>query len=113
MPIFFFDVSDDGDVLRSPDVIGTEHPNKECIPDEVADLLANIARDHLPDCSNYTFSVSVRDSDERVIYKATLALRADGYDRHVLDAISAASRPRCSHAPERGAGRPDQLRRSA
>ncbi len=57
-------------------VIGTEHPNKECIPDEVADLLANIARDHLPDCSNYTFSVSVRDSDERVIYKATLALRA-------------------------------------
>jgi hypothetical protein len=76
MPIFFFDVSDDGDALRSPDVIGTEHPNKECIPDEVADLLANIARDHLPDGSNHTFSVSVRDSDERVIYKATLALRA-------------------------------------
>jgi hypothetical protein len=73
MPLFFFDVTDDG-APRSPDGIGTEHPNKECVPAEAADLLANIARDHLPDGSHRSFSVSVRDSEGRVLYKATLAL---------------------------------------
>jgi hypothetical protein len=74
MPLFFFDVTDDG-MSRSPDDIGTEHPNQECIPAEAADLLTNIARDNLPDGSHRAFSVSVRDSEGRVIYKATLTLQ--------------------------------------
>jgi hypothetical protein len=74
MPLFFFDVADDGDKPRAPDHMGTEHPSKECIPAEAADLLVGMARDHLPDGPNRSFSVSVRDSDSRVIYKATLSL---------------------------------------
>jgi hypothetical protein len=76
MPLFFFDLTDDGDEPRQPDPIGTEHPTKECIPAEAVDLLANIARDRLPDGKDRTFSVSVRDNEGQVIYKASLALRA-------------------------------------
>jgi hypothetical protein len=75
MSLFFFDVADDGAPLVLDD-IGTEHPDKECIPDEVADLLGNVARDNLSGGSNRTFSVSVRDSDDRIIYKATLVFQA-------------------------------------
>jgi hypothetical protein len=75
MSLYFFDVTDNGDEPRSPDSIGTEHPSKECIPAEAADLLANLAWDHLPDGSHRTFSVSVRDNEGRVIYKATLSLQ--------------------------------------
>jgi hypothetical protein len=71
--LYYFDVADDGDKPRLPDHMGTDHPGKECIPEEAADLLAGIARDHLPDGSHPSFSVSVRDSDSRVIYKATLS----------------------------------------
>lgn len=76
MPLFFFDVTDDGDEPRHPDPIGTEHPSEECIHAEAVDLLANIARDKLPDGMDRTFSVSVRDNEGRVIYKASLALHA-------------------------------------
>jgi hypothetical protein len=76
MSLYFFDVTDDGDESRSPDSIGTEHPSKECIPAEAADLLANIAWDLLPDGTHRTFSVSVRDDEGRVIFKATLSLQA-------------------------------------
>jgi hypothetical protein len=70
-------VTDDGDdAPRAPDDMGTEHPDKECIPDEVADLIANVARDRMPCGSNRTFSVSVRDGDDRVIYKASLVFEA-------------------------------------
>lgn len=77
MPMFFFDVTDDGGEPRSPDDIGTEHPSKECIPEEAADLLANIARSHLPDGSRRTFSVSVRDDQGQVIYKVALFYQAE------------------------------------
>jgi hypothetical protein len=73
MPLFFFDVTDDGDEARRPDPIGTEHASEECIPAEAADLLANIARDHMPNGPRRSFSVSVRDRENRVIYKATLS----------------------------------------
>ena len=76
MPLFFFDVTDDGGAPRSPDDIGTEHPDRECIPAEAADLLANVARDHLPDGSHRAFSVSVRDDQNQIIYKATLSYQA-------------------------------------
>jgi hypothetical protein len=76
MALFYFDVTDDGDEPRSPDDIGTEHPSKECIPAEAADLLTNVARDRLPDGAHRTFSVSVRDDEGRVVYKATLSLQA-------------------------------------
>jgi hypothetical protein len=79
MPLFFFDVADDGDKPRLPDHMGTEHPSQECIPAEAADLLAGIARDHLPNGPNRSFSVSVRDSDSRVIYQATLSF-AGGWE---------------------------------
>jgi hypothetical protein len=59
MPLFFFDVTDDGDEPRHPDPIGTEHPSEECIHAEAVDLLANIARDKLTDGMDRTFSVSV------------------------------------------------------
>ena len=60
MLLFFFYVTDDGDVPHVPDDIGTEHPSKECIPAEAADLLANFAWARLLDGTPRTVSVKLR-----------------------------------------------------
>jgi hypothetical protein len=80
MPLFFFDVIDSSDPSHPTDSIGTELANREAIPDEAADLLANIARGELPDGSKRTFSVSVRDDQGRVFYKATLSYQGGWCD---------------------------------
>jgi hypothetical protein len=75
MPLFFFDVKVDDKPRDGRDDVGTDHSSKECIPAETADLLATISRDHL-DGSHRSFSVSVRDTEDSVIYKAKLTFEA-------------------------------------
>ena len=75
MPLYFFDVIDDGEP-GSPDEIGTDFPDKESIPDEAVALLANVARERLPDGTHRTFSVSVREAEGPVMFKATLSFQA-------------------------------------
>ena len=77
MPLFFFDVTDDGDAPRPPDEIGTEIPDKKSIPDEAIDLLLNIALDRLSGRLHRLLAVGVRDEEGRILFKATLFFHAE------------------------------------
>ena len=75
MSHFFFDVTDDGRP-NVADAIGTELAREE-IPAEAQMLIANIARDRLPDGVHRNFAVTVRDAESRAVYRAALTLRAE------------------------------------
>lgn len=74
MPVFFFDVSEDGAINHS-DPLGTEIPKAD-IPDEAVGMISCITADRLPDGLKRIFSVSVRDEAGGVVFKATLSLIA-------------------------------------
>jgi hypothetical protein len=73
MPLYYFDVIDDRQPGTS-DAIGTDLIDRFSVLDEAQSLLANIARDRLPDGLHRTFSVSVRNEEGRVIFTAELSL---------------------------------------
>jgi hypothetical protein len=75
MPMFFFDLTDDG-APSSPDIIGTDLFDKYWIPEEAQALLASVARDRLPNGLHRDFSVSVRDEFGQPVFVATLSMQA-------------------------------------
>jgi hypothetical protein len=76
MPLFYFDVVDDGEP-SVPDVIGTDLKDRSVIPAEAQSLISTIARDRLPDGLERRFSVSVRDSASLVVFEADLSLKSN------------------------------------
>ena len=71
MTLYFFDVMDDGKPARRME--SERNSDRNAIPDEA---VAFIARDRLPDGAHRSLSVSVRENEGPVIFKATLSLQA-------------------------------------
>jgi hypothetical protein len=77
MPLYFFDFNDDDDrVPSAPDTMGTDLPSLALVPEEAVAVLANIARDRLPDGNSRVFSASVRNEEGLVIFTASLTLKS-------------------------------------
>jgi len=76
LPVYYFDFDDGGQA--SCDKLGTEFANLEAVADEAVAVLADIVRDNrLPSGSHRVAAVSVRNSESRIIFKATLTLRSE------------------------------------
>jgi hypothetical protein len=75
MPLYFFDFKDDS-APSPPDTMGTKLPSLECIPEEAVAVLANNAKDRLPDGNHRVFSASVRNEEGLVIFTASLTLQS-------------------------------------
>jgi hypothetical protein len=78
MARYFFDI-DDGEP-HSRDMVGTELPGREAVRREATGILPDIAREELPDGNHRSFACSVRDESDRVIFVATLTLKAAWQD---------------------------------
>jgi hypothetical protein len=77
MPLYFFDFNDDDELApRAPDTMGTDLPSLASVPGEAVAVLANIAKDRLPDGDHRVFSASVRNEEGRVIFTASLTLKS-------------------------------------
>jgi citrate lyase beta subunit len=71
MPLYFFDVTDNGRGL--PDTEGTELADLEAARQEALATLGEIARDKLPDGDRREFVIRIRDGDTSLM-RATLSL---------------------------------------
>jgi hypothetical protein len=71
MPLYFFDVTDNGSGL--PDTEGTELADLEAARQEALATLGEIARDKLPDGDRREFVIKIRDGDTSLM-RATLSL---------------------------------------
>jgi hypothetical protein len=80
MPLYFFDFDDDGLAQSSPDTMGTDLPSLASVPEEAVAVLANIAKDRLPDGYNRVFSARVRNEEGLEIFTASLVFNQDGPD---------------------------------
>jgi hypothetical protein len=76
MPLYFFDFDDDGRTPSAPDTMGTDLPSLASVPEEAVAVLANIAKDRLPDGDRRVFSASVRNEEGLVIFTASLTLQS-------------------------------------
>jgi hypothetical protein len=76
MPLFYFDVVDDREP-NVPDVIGTDLNDRFEIPAEAQSLIAIMACDRLPDGLVRCFSVTVRDGNKVVVFRADLSLNSN------------------------------------
>jgi hypothetical protein len=76
MPLYFFDFDDDGRAPSAPDTMGTDLPGLASVPEEAVAVLANIAKDRLPDGDRRVFSASVRNEEGLVIFTARLTLQS-------------------------------------
>jgi hypothetical protein len=76
MPLYFFDFDDDGRKPGTPDTIGTDLPSLASVSEEAVAVLANIAKDRLPDGHNRVFSARVRKEEDLVIFTASLTLKS-------------------------------------
>ncbi|MDB5617305.1 MAG: hypothetical protein JWQ24_1543 [Tardiphaga sp.] len=74
MPLYFFDVTDDGAVNHS-DPLGTDM-SKADLAEEAVAMIVSIASDRLPDGMTRVFAVSVRDDQNTVVFRASLSLAA-------------------------------------
>ena len=71
MPLFFFDVIDDGLVV--PDALGTVCPNPEAAKTEAAQALGEMARDALSSSDGgRNMSILVRDHESTPLVKVHL-----------------------------------------
>jgi hypothetical protein len=75
LPLYYFDF-DDGR-QASCDKLGTEFANLEAVADEAVAVLAEIARNRSPSGNHCVLAASVRNSEGRVIFKATLTLQSE------------------------------------
>jgi hypothetical protein len=75
MPLYFFIFNEDS-APSPPDTMGTELPSLECVPEEAVAVLANNAKDRLPDGDHRVFFASVRNEEGLVIFTASLTLRS-------------------------------------
>src|SRR4051812_16769076 len=78
MPLYFFDVTDNG--RGFPDTEGTELADLEAARQEALATLGEIARDKLPDGDRREFAIKIRDGDGALM-RATLSLM-DGTPQH-------------------------------
>jgi len=77
MPLYFFDFNDDDEPgPRAPDTMGTDLSSLTSVPGEAVAVLANIAKDRLPDGNHRVFSVSVRNEEGLVMFTASLTLKS-------------------------------------
>ncbi len=79
MPLYFFDVIDNGVLTR--DEFGVELPGVEEARGEAVVLLPDIARDELAGGECHTFACSVRDERDVVVYRGTLTFQGERPDR--------------------------------
>ena len=75
MPLYFFDVVDNGVVSR--DEFGVELTGFDEARGEAIVLLPDIARDELPDGERHVFACWVRDERDRVVYRGTLTYQGE------------------------------------
>ncbi|MET3889150.1 hypothetical protein ABIE41_000226 [Bosea sp. OAE506] len=80
MPHSFFDI-DDGSA-PCIDTTGRDLPDDAAARWFGLDTLPDIARDKIPEGDHRTFGVSIRNSDQVVIYTATLALMGGWKNGH-------------------------------
>jgi hypothetical protein len=71
MPLYFFDVTDNG--RGFPDTEGTDLADLEKAREEALATLGEIARDKLPDGDRREFVIKIRDGDGSLM-RATLSL---------------------------------------
>ncbi len=78
MSRFYFNVCDNGDVLR--DTEGTDLDDLEAVREAAIGLLPALVQDELPDGLGHDFSVQVCDETGRLVFKASLVLSAEYVD---------------------------------
>ena len=79
MPRYFFDI-DDGEMhFRDDD--GQELNDLRAARDEAVVVLPAIARDVLPNGDRRDFVASIRDEENRVVFRATLSLVVEWIER--------------------------------
>ena len=75
MPLFYFDIYDDGKLAR--DEFGVELDSLYEAREQAIALLPDLARDGLPDGDSHDFTAVVRCTGGRVRYEATLSFRGN------------------------------------
>ncbi|MDR6820809.1 hypothetical protein J2X76_006009 [Neorhizobium sp. 2083] len=78
MPRFYFDVTSGGSTER--DDVGLDLPSADAVRSYTAKVVAEIAREELADETTATFTVSVRDDTNFVIFSGELTYRAEWDD---------------------------------
>ena len=73
MPLYFFDIIDDGAVNR--DEFGVELKGHDEARDQAIGLLPDLAREELPNGEHHVFACSVRDERDRIVYEGKLTFR--------------------------------------
>ena len=70
MPLYYFDIIDDGTMHR--DEFGADLPGFEEARQQAQSLLPDIARDELPDGDEHTFVCEVREGERGIVYRGRL-----------------------------------------
>lgn len=79
MPIYHFEISDNGRISR--DMEGYELLGPQQARDEAVGVLPDLARDELPDGDEHVFEATVRDATGRAIFRARLSLHCVWLDQ--------------------------------
>ncbi|ORE85725.1 hypothetical protein [Aurantimonas sp. 22II-16-19i] len=80
MPRFFFDIQDQH--RSSIDDMGIDCATLSAARDAAIDALPDVARDVLPDGDHHVITVSVRDAGDKIIFMASLTLKAGWLDQN-------------------------------
>lgn len=72
MPRYFFDVSDNGNVIADDE--GLDFPGDATMRDEAIKTLPRMAAEELPDGPEHIFGVRVRDEAGLTVFEARLEL---------------------------------------
>jgi hypothetical protein len=74
MPLYFFDSTDDGDILR--DDVGTHLPDLDRVKVHASKALAELAMDVLPGVYRRCLGIDVRDEQSRPVLTTELTFAA-------------------------------------
>ena len=77
MPLYFFDVIDDG--VLSRDEFGMELVSFEEARDQAISLLPELAREQLPNGETHVFACEVRNGEDRVLYRGCLTYTGERF----------------------------------
>ena len=75
MPLFFFDIYDNGTLAS--DEFGVELDSVQEAREQAIALLPDMARTRLPDSEHHEFKAVVRSQDSRVLYLARLIYQGE------------------------------------
>ena len=75
MPRFYFDVTDGNSTL--PDASGDDLADVREARSSALEVLAGLARQHIPNGDRERLSITVRQDDREVVYVATLTLSGE------------------------------------